>query len=140
MTLGTVTVAAGVISIDLPAAVVTLFQVAAKVSRPTGLDILPGPRLTGQQLISRTPIRWFLLSAARYIQAECQAAIVCITIRSPKFLQTDLIQTLRWLRMIGDTVFALGSISWVYFTLDLMFRRPGKTVAPVTVTAPAEAA
>jgi len=59
--------------------------------------------------------------------------------RSPEFLQTDLMQTLRWLRMIGDTVFALGAISFVYFALDLMFRRSGKTVAPVPVTAPAGA-
>ncbi len=39
MTLGTVPIAAGVIGIDLPAAMVTLFQVAAKVSRPTSLNV-----------------------------------------------------------------------------------------------------
>lgn len=46
--------------------------------------------------------------------------------RSSEFMQTDLMQTLRWLRMIGDTVFALGAISFVYFALDLMLRRPEK--------------
>jgi len=48
--------------------------------------------------------------------------------RSSEFLQTDLMQTLRWLRMIGDTIFALGAISFVYFALGLMLRRPELTV------------
>jgi nitric oxide reductase subunit B len=46
--------------------------------------------------------------------------------RSPEFLQTDLMQTLRWLRMIGDTVFAVGAVSFVYFALELMLRRSKK--------------
>jgi nitric oxide reductase subunit B len=50
--------------------------------------------------------------------------------RSSEFLQTDLMQTLRWLRMIGDTVFALGAISFVYFALDLMWQRREPRVAP----------
>jgi nitric oxide reductase subunit B len=57
--------------------------------------------------------------------------------RSSEFMQTDLMQTLRWLRMIGDTVFALGAISFVYFALNLMWQRPGKRV-PITVPAAAE--
>lgn len=57
--------------------------------------------------------------------------------RSSEFMQTDLMQTLRWLRMIGDTIFALGAISFVYFALDLMWQRPAKTGAPVPVTIPA---
>ena len=57
--------------------------------------------------------------------------------RSSEFLQTDLMQTLRWLRMIGDTIFALGAISFVYFALGLMLRRPEKVV---TVTAAPSAA
>jgi hypothetical protein len=51
--------------------------------------------------------------------------------RSSEFMQTDLMQTLRWLRMIGDTVFALGAISFVYFALNLMWQRPDKRVATV---------
>jgi nitric oxide reductase subunit B len=50
--------------------------------------------------------------------------------RSSEFMQTDLMQTLRWLRMIGDTVFALGAIAFVYFALNLMWQRPEKNVAP----------
>jgi nitric oxide reductase subunit B len=46
--------------------------------------------------------------------------------RSPEFLQTDLMRTLRWLRMIGDTVFAVGAIAFVYFALDLVLRRSAK--------------
>ena len=53
--------------------------------------------------------------------------------RSPEFLQTDLMQKLRWLRMIGDTVFALGAISFVYFALDLMLRRTEKTATTIPV-------
>ena len=32
--------------------------------------------------------------------------------RSPEFLQTDLLRTLRWMRMIGDTVFAVGALAF----------------------------
>ncbi|MCU0344011.1 MAG: cbb3-type cytochrome c oxidase subunit I, partial [Ignavibacterium sp.] len=39
--------------------------------------------------------------------------------RSAEFLQTDLMQTLRWLRAFGDTLFALGALSLVYFVLQL---------------------
>lgn len=49
--------------------------------------------------------------------------------RSSEFMQTDLMQTLRWLRMIGDSIFALGALSFVYFALNLMWQRPGKQVA-----------
>ncbi len=49
--------------------------------------------------------------------------------RSSEFMQTDLMQTLRWLRMIGDTIFALGAIAFVYFALDLMWQRPEKKAA-----------
>ena len=55
--------------------------------------------------------------------------------RSSEFMQTDLMQTLRWLRMIGDTIFALGAISFVYFVLDLMWQRP----SGITATDPAVA-
>jgi len=58
--------------------------------------------------------------------------------RSSEFMQTDLMQTLRWLRMIGDTIFALGAISFVYFALDLMWQRPAKTKAGVPAAAPAQ--
>src|SRR5690606_11410519 len=39
--------------------------------------------------------------------------------RSAEFLQTDLMQTLRWLRVIGDTIFAAGILSLGWFILGL---------------------
>ena len=42
--------------------------------------------------------------------------------RSAEFLQTDLMQTLRWLRAFGDTIFALGAVLLVYFVLQLSLK------------------
>jgi nitric oxide reductase subunit B len=39
--------------------------------------------------------------------------------RSAEFLQTDLMNTLRWLRVIGDTIFALGVLALGWFVLGL---------------------
>jgi nitric oxide reductase subunit B len=39
--------------------------------------------------------------------------------RSAEFMQTDLMQTLRWLRMIGDTIFAVGAFVLVVFVFGL---------------------
>jgi nitric oxide reductase subunit B len=39
--------------------------------------------------------------------------------RSPEFLQTDTVQTLRWLRIIGDSLFAFGGLSFGWFVLGL---------------------
>jgi nitric oxide reductase subunit B len=58
--------------------------------------------------------------------------------RSSEFMQTDLMQTFRWMRMIGDTIFALGAISFVYFALNLMWQRPLKKTAIVPTNTRAE--
>jgi len=42
--------------------------------------------------------------------------------RSPEFLQTPTLQFLRWLRVIGDTIFSAGSVALVYFILSLARR------------------
>ena len=39
--------------------------------------------------------------------------------RSAEFLQTDLMSRLRWMRMFGDTIFAVGAITYVIFVLGL---------------------
>lgn len=39
--------------------------------------------------------------------------------RSAEFLQTDVMQTLRWLRMVGDTIFAVGTLALGWFLLGL---------------------
>jgi nitric oxide reductase subunit B len=46
--------------------------------------------------------------------------------RSPEFMQTDLMQTLRWMRVFGDTIFGIGSFAFVWFALELMIKRPKK--------------
>ena len=45
--------------------------------------------------------------------------------RSAEFLQTGLMQTLRWLRAFGDSIFAIGAIILVYFifSLTVKFRK-----------------
>jgi len=39
--------------------------------------------------------------------------------RSAEFMQTDLMDTLRWLRVIGDTIFAIGVMALGWFVLGL---------------------
>ena len=43
--------------------------------------------------------------------------------RSPEFMQTSLMQSLRWMRLFGDTIFAIGAIAFVWFALNLMIRK-----------------
>jgi nitric oxide reductase subunit B len=51
--------------------------------------------------------------------------------RSAEFLQTDLMTRLRWLRAIGDTIFATGCVSFVVFVFGLSagysYRRADRT-------------
>ncbi len=42
--------------------------------------------------------------------------------RSAEFLQTSLMQTLRWLRAFGDTIFAIGAVVLVYFVFQLSIK------------------
>ncbi|MCA9195460.1 MAG: hypothetical protein KDB03_27000, partial [Planctomycetales bacterium] len=39
--------------------------------------------------------------------------------RSSEFMQTDLMQMLRWMRVPGDTIFFLGAVALVWFILGL---------------------
>lgn len=41
--------------------------------------------------------------------------------RSSEFLQTDLIEYLRWARIFGDAIFTLGTASFVWFVIGLKF-------------------
>jgi len=43
--------------------------------------------------------------------------------RSPQFMERPVISTLKWLRIIGDTIFALGLFAFVWFVFDLQFRK-----------------
>jgi nitric oxide reductase subunit B len=63
--------------------------------------------------------------------------------RSPEFMGTPLMATLRWLRMPGDTLFAIGAIALVLFIFGLKLGyslkptegSPGKAPAKVAVAA-----
>jgi nitric oxide reductase subunit B len=48
--------------------------------------------------------------------------------RSSEFLQTPLMNTLRWLRAVGDTVFGLGALAFIWFAVSLL-RKPSKASA-----------
>lgn len=39
--------------------------------------------------------------------------------RSPEFMQTDIMQWLRWMRVPGDTIFFFGAVALVWFVLGL---------------------
>ena len=54
--------------------------------------------------------------------------------RSSEFLDTPLMQTLRWMRVPGDSIFALGELVLVWFVFAL--RRP-KRVEEVPGAQPA---
>jgi nitric oxide reductase subunit B len=49
--------------------------------------------------------------------------------RSPEFMQTSLMQNLRWMRLFGDTIFAIGAIAFVWFALGLIFKREKREVS-----------
>ncbi len=51
--------------------------------------------------------------------------------RSPEFMQAPLMQDLRWMRMLGDTVFAIGAFAWVWFAIQLMVTRGEHEPAPI---------
>jgi nitric oxide reductase subunit B len=58
--------------------------------------------------------------------------------RSAEFLQTPTMNTLRWLRVIGDTIFAFGVLAMGWFKLGLLtghsFAAEAATVAPGELT------
>lgn len=39
--------------------------------------------------------------------------------RSAEFMQTPLMDKLRWMRVVGDTIFAMGAVSLGWFILGL---------------------
>ena len=39
--------------------------------------------------------------------------------RSAEFMQSPMLDTFRWLRIIGDTIFAVGAIALAYFIIGL---------------------
>jgi len=41
--------------------------------------------------------------------------------RSADFLQTPLMQNLRWMRVFGDVIFAIGAVAFAWFVVGLNF-------------------
>jgi nitric oxide reductase subunit B len=39
--------------------------------------------------------------------------------RSAEFMQDPTLQTLRWLRIIGDTIFSIGALALAWFVIGL---------------------
>jgi len=39
--------------------------------------------------------------------------------RSAEFMQSPILQKLRWLRVIGDTIFAVGTLGLAWFVIGL---------------------
>lgn len=54
--------------------------------------------------------------------------------RSSEFMQTDLMQTLRWMRLFGDTIFAIGAVAFVWFALELMLTKGENVEVDADVT------
>ncbi len=50
--------------------------------------------------------------------------------RSPEFMQTELMQFLRWMRLFGDTIFAVGAVAFVWFALGLIFAKKKSEAIP----------
>lgn len=50
--------------------------------------------------------------------------------RSPEFMQTSVMQTLRWMRLWGDTIFAIGAIAFVLFSIGIIFTRKNPKTIP----------
>lgn len=51
--------------------------------------------------------------------------------RSPEFMQTEIMQLFRWMRVVGDTAFSVGAVAFVWFTIDLIFAKPKTEEIPV---------
>ena len=57
--------------------------------------------------------------------------------RGPEFMQTDLMQFLRWMRLFGDTVFAIGAVAFVWFAVKLMLTKGEAQTEPGELSAAA---
>lgn len=51
--------------------------------------------------------------------------------RSPEFMQTEIMQFFRWMRVFGDVAFSVGAVAFVWFAIDLIFAGNEKEKAPV---------
>jgi nitric oxide reductase subunit B len=59
--------------------------------------------------------------------------------RSPELLQGSGLQTLRWMRVPGDTVFAIGAFVFAGYVLRIASQRGGAAIAPASAPPEAQA-
>ena len=57
--------------------------------------------------------------------------------RSSEFLHTPLMDTLRWMRVIGDTVFAAGAVTFVLAVAKLTWKRGSQAKSDTALVVPA---
>jgi nitric oxide reductase subunit B len=60
------------------------------------------------------------------LQTYQSVAVGYWSARSPEFMQMPLMNFLRWMRLFGDTVFAIGAIAFVWFAVQIMLTRGEK--------------
>jgi nitric oxide reductase subunit B len=65
------------------------------------------------------------------LQTYQSVAVGYWSARSPEFMQTALMENLRWMRLFGDTIFAIGAIAFVYFALRIMLSPSEAKAEPV---------
>ena len=72
---------------------------------------------------------WSLISALGLMQTHAAVEVGYWDARSSEFMQTPIIDKLRWVRAFGDTVFAFGAVTLVLFVAGLAtghaYRRGG---------------
>jgi len=64
------------------------------------------------------------------LQTYQSVAVGYWSARSPEFMQSTLMQTLRWMRLFGDTIFAIGAIAFVWFAMGVMLTKGRKQMLP----------
>jgi nitric oxide reductase subunit B len=69
----------------------------------------------------------FSLLPVGLLQTQASVEVGYWYARSPEFLQTPTMSALRWLRVVGDSLFAAGALAFVWFTLTLV--RPASKLA-----------
>ncbi|MEO6052308.1 MAG: nitric-oxide reductase large subunit [Pyrinomonadaceae bacterium] len=74
---------------------------------------------------------FFSLLPIGLLQTYQSIAVGYWSARSPEFMQTPLMQNLRWMRMFGDTIFAIGAVAWVWFAIKLMVTKGKNEPAPI---------
>jgi len=65
------------------------------------------------------------------LQVEAAVSVGTWYARSAEFLQTPLMQNLRWLRGIGDSIFAIGALAIAWTVFNAIFRKSKGDAVPV---------